>query len=97
MVHVKKKIFKKVFGEKHYAHIYVYMKSGSVRCSIVSDSLQSMDCSLPGSSVRGILQASVLDWGCQSLLQVIFSTQEWNPGLLHGRQILYSLSHQEYP
>ena len=27
--------------------------------------------------------------GCHSLLQGIFPTQESNPGLLHGRQILY--------
>ena len=53
--HLKKKIFKKVFDEKHYAHIYVYVKSESVSCSVVSDSLRSMDCSLPGSSVHGIL------------------------------------------
>ena len=28
------------------------------------------------------------------LLQGIFLTQEWNPGLLHFRQILYQLSYQ---
>ena len=32
-----------------------------------------------------------------SLLQGIFLTQGWNPGLLHCRQILYSLSHQGGP
>ena len=63
-----------------------------------------MDCSPPGSSVHGIFQARVLEWafpsskntvvdGC-SLLQGIFPTQEWNPGLPYCRQILYSLSHQ---
>ena len=31
--------------------------------------------------------------GCHSLLQGIFPTQGLNPGLLHCRQILYSLSH----
>ena len=30
--------------------------------------------------------------GSLSLLQGIFPTQEWNPGLLHCRQILYQLS-----
>ena len=35
--------------------------------------------------------------GCHSLLQRIFLTQEWNPGLLHCRQILYWLSHQGSP
>ena len=35
--------------------------------------------------------------GCHSLLQGIFPTQGSNPGLLHGRQILYCLSYQGSP
>ena len=35
--------------------------------------------------------------GSHSLLQGIFLTQEWNPGLPHCRQILYHLSHQGSP
>ena len=35
--------------------------------------------------------------GCHFLLQGTFSTQGSNPGLLHCRQILYSLSHQGSP
>ena len=35
--------------------------------------------------------------GSLSLLQGIFQTQESNQGLLHCRQILYQLSHQESP
>ena len=31
------------------------------------------------------------------LLQGIFPTQGWNPGLLHCRQIIYHLSHQGSP
>ena len=31
-------------------------------CSVVSDSLHPMDCSLPGSSIHGIFQARVLEW-----------------------------------
>ena len=31
--------------------------------SVVSDSLNPMDCSLPGSSIHGIFQARVLEWG----------------------------------
>ena len=34
---------------------------------------------------------------CHFLLQGIFPTQETNPGLLHWRQTLYCLSHQESP
>ena len=32
--------------------------------------------------------------GSLSLLQGIFPTQRWNPGLLHCRQILYQLRYQ---
>ena len=32
--------------------------------------------------------------GNLSLLQGIFPTKRWNPGLLHFRQILYQLSYQ---
>ena len=130
-------------------------------CPILCD---PMDCSLPGSSTHGILQARILSalpcpppgdpgnpgiepeslmspalagrffissttweahlsdrlvapdslqphglcspWnspgqntgmGSLSLLQGIFPTQESNPGVLHRRQILYQLCHQENP
>ena len=58
-----------------------------------------MDCSLPGSSVHGILQARILKWVTipfskgSSLLQGIFPTQGSNPGLPHCSQILHHLSH----
>ena len=35
--------------------------------------------------------------GCHSLLQGIFPTQGWNPGLPHCWQIHYCLSHWEAP
>ena len=53
-----------------------------------------MDCSPPGSSVHGILQARILGWS-HSLLQQIFQTRGSNPGILHHRQILFHLRHQE--
>ena len=56
-----------------------------------------MNCSQPGSSVHGILQARILEWGCHALLQGIFPTQGWNPGLLHCRWILYQQSYQGSP
>ena len=56
-----------------------------------------VDCSPPGSSVHGILQARILEWVAMPLLQGIFPTQGSNPGLLHCRCILYHLSHQESP
>ena len=37
----------------------------------------------PGSSVDGILQAGILEWGCHVLLQGIFPTQGSNPDLPH--------------
>ena len=56
-----------------------------------------MDCSLPGSSLHGILQARVLEWVAIFLLQGIFPTQGSSPGLPHCRRILYCLSHQGSP
>ena len=51
-----------------------------------------MVCSLPGSSLHGILQDTGV--GCHFLLQGIFLTQGLNPSLLHSIQIIYLLSHQ---
>ena len=59
---------------------------------------ESIDCSLPGSSVHGDSPGKILEWReGDSPLQGIFPTQESNPGLLHCRQILYHLSHQRSP
>ena len=63
------------------------MKNESVSRSAVSDSLKPTDCSPPGSSVHGILQARILVW-----VATPFSRDLSNPGLPHWRQILYSLS-----
>ena len=57
----------------------------------------TMDCSPPGSSVHGILQARILGGHCLSLLQGIVLTQGSNPGLLRCGQILYQLSHKGSP
>ena len=53
-----------------------------------------MDCSLPGPSVHGILQARILEWVAIPFLHGIFLTKGLNLGLLHCRQILYHMSHQ---
>ena len=55
------------------------------------------DCSLPGSSVRGISQARILTMAYCALLQGIFPTQAFNPGLPHFRWIHYHLSHPGKP
>ena len=51
----------------------------------------------PGSSVHGDSPGKATRAGCHALLQGIFPTQGFNPGLLHYRQILYHLSHQGSP
>jgi len=52
--------------------------------------------SLPGSYVHGTLQARILEWVAIPFCRGP-STQGWNLGLLHCRQILYCLSHQGSP
>ena len=51
-----------------------------------------IDCSLPGSSVHGILQARILEWVSTPFSKEAFPAQGSNPGLPHCRQILYHLS-----
>ena len=51
----------------------------------------------PGSSVHGILQAKILEWGCHALLQGIFLTQGSNLCLLHWQEDSLPLSHQGSP
>ena len=54
-----------------------------------------MDCSLPGFSVRGDSPGKNTGVGGHALLQGTFPTQGSKLGLLHCRQILYCLGHQE--
>ena len=51
-----------------------------------------LECSLPGSSAHGILQARILEW-----VATPFSTQGLSSNLLNCRQILYHLSHKGSP
>ena len=53
-----------------------------------------MDCSPPGSSVHGDSPGENTGVGCHALLQGIFPTQGFDPGLPHCRQSLYHLSDQ---
>ena len=48
-------------------------------------------------SVHGILQARILEWVAFPFSRGTFLAQGTNLGLLHCRQILYHLSHQEKP
>ena len=54
-----------------------------------------MDCSQPGSSIHGILQARILEWVTISSSRGIFLTPGANLGLVDYRQILYHLSHSQ--
>ena len=56
-----------------------------------------MDCNLSGSSVRGILQARMLEWVATPLSRGIVPTQGLNQSLPHHGQILYRLSYQGSP
>ena len=56
-----------------------------------------MDCSPPGSSIRGDSPGKNTGVGCLTLLQGIFPTQGSNLGLPHCRRIIYRLSHQGSP
>ena len=88
-------------------HIYTHIYISEVKVAQLRPTLcDPMDCSLPGSSVHGILQES--QWrinlngkntgvGSCLLLQGLFPTQGLNPGLPHCRQILYHLRHQGNP
>ena len=54
-----------------------------------------MDCSLPGSSVHGILQARILEWVAMPSSRGFSRPrdQAYSLGALHCRQILYQLSY----
>ena len=55
--------------------------------SVVSDSSDPMDCSLPGFSVHGIFQARVLEWGA-----IAFSTWDIYRSTIWHRRQLFSIS-----
>ena len=48
-----------------------------VSCSVMSNSLYPMDCSLLGSSVRGILQARILGWVAISFSRASSQPRDW--------------------
>ena len=55
----------------------------------------SMDCSLPGSSVHGILQAKILGWVAISSSRGSSQPRDRTHISCIGRQILYLLNHRE--
>ena len=73
--------------------IYTQLPCVVLNCLVVSDSLQPLFRSPPGSSVHGDSPGKNTGVGCLALLRGIFPTQGSNPSLLHYRKILYCLSH----
>ena len=54
-----------------------------------------MDCSLPGSSIHGILQGRILEWVAIPSSRGSSPPRDWIPVSCIGRWILYHLSHWE--
>ena len=55
-----------------------HLKSESVSCSVISNSYcDPMDCSPPGSSVHGILQARILEWAYISFSRGSSWPKDW--------------------
>ena len=71
------------------------VKSESVSAQLCPTLCDPMDYSPPGTSVHGDSPGKNTAVGYHALLQRIEPTQGSNLGLLHCRQILYHLSHQE--
>ena len=74
------------------------LKNGCAVCLVTQLCLtlcDPMDCSPPGSSAHGDSPGKNTGACCHALLQGIFLTQGWNPGLPHCRQILSRLSHHK--
>ena len=69
-------------------------------CSVAQSRLipcNPMDCSPPGSSVQGILQARILEWVAISFSRGSFLTQGLNLCLLHWQADSLPLNHLESP
>ena len=106
--HAKKRKIFQMWQKSHACqirHLVFHISSDlafAVLCAVLSwsavfDSLQPMDCSLPGSSVHGDSPGRNTGASYHALLQGIFPTQGSNPGLPQCRQVLYQLSHKGCP
>ena len=60
-------------------------------CSVMSDSCNPMNCSPPGSSVHGILQARLLEWGAIPFYRGSSRPRDQTRVSCIGRRILYHL------
>ena len=66
----------------------VMVKVWSVSCLVVSDSLPPIDCSPPGSSVYGILQARILEWVAIPLSRGFSWPKDWTSSILQEESLL---------
>ena len=60
-------------GGDIYIYIYIYYAKSLQSCPTLCD---PMDCSLPGSSVHGIFQARVLEWGAIAFSDIYIVTTD---------------------
>ena len=81
----KTRDLKKIRNTKGTFHAKESESEFAQSCPTVCD---PMDCSPPGSSIHGILQARKLEWSAISFSRGSFPTQGLNPGLPHCRQTL---------
>ena len=73
--------------------IFIYMYAKSLQsCPTLCD---PMNCSLPGSSVHGVLQARILEWVAMPSSRGSSQPRDWTLGLLHCRRILYHWAIEE--
>ena len=75
--------------EVQFLHISMWVKV-TQSCPTLGD---PMHCSLPGSSVYGLLQVRILKWGAIPISR----GSSWPRDLSHCKHILYCVSHQESP
>ena len=87
-----RKIQRQVLAQSMLLAIWKWKQSESESRSVVSDSLHPHGLYGPWNS-----PGQNTGVGSLSLLQGIFPTQGWNPGLPHCRRILYQLSHKWRP
>ena len=84
-----------------HTHKYVYIHTQKYIClqkvSKVSPSCPTlcdpMDCSPPGSSVRGVFQATTLEWGAISFSRIYVYTHKYTCVYTHMNTYVYTHTH----
>ena len=75
----------------HFLLQCMKVKSGSEAAQSCLTLRDPMDCSLPGSSVHGIFQATVTGLGCRCLLreESLYHLLKWNPSHLWSPALIF--------